>query len=536
MKKAITMVAITALMLLIVGLPTAIASDVSRTIPSGEQAPNTDIDITLTVTLDSGETYYSIDETIPAGLTIMDPGTGDISETGHIKWVVIQGATSTTFTYTVQGTDGTYNINGIYQIEGMTTPDAIQGNSILHIGQSSGDSDVSRTIPAGIQPENTDIPITISVTINGATYYSIDETIPAGLTITDPGTGDISETGHIKWVVIQGATSTSYTYKVQGTVDSYTFSGIYQIEGMTTPETINGNTVLTIYDGGAGNVCRAIPSGDQIPGVDIPISLEVTVDGATYYAIDEAIPEGLTITDPGTGDTSDPGHIKWVVTTGAIDTVYTYKVQGPIGAYTFSNGIFQIEGMTVPSTIDCNTNLVIDDTCPCDFCLELQPGYNYVSIPKTIIESESNAASDVFKLTGNEVCFYYDVTTEWNNYYIDWNPSIVPCRGYIVWKDSANTDYSVCVNFSEMQGPSDMPTLQLYNGWNLIGHVEISQMPVEDFASITGLDDTITQLWYRSNSGTWTGYPMWGLTSMTPGYGYWAFLDDDDIMAGTPYI
>ncbi len=527
------MVAITALLLLIVGLPTAIASDVSRTIPSGEQAPNTDIEIMLTVTLDSGETYYSIDEVIPDGLTIMDAGTGDTTETGHIKWVVIQGATSTTYTYTVQGTDGTYNINGIYQIEGMTTPDAIQDNSILQIGQSSGDNDVSRTIPTGIQPDNTDIPITLTVTIDGATYYTIDETIPAGLTITDPGDGDTSESGHIKWVVIQGATSTSYTYKVQGTVDSYTFNGIYQIEGMTTPDTIHGNTVLTIDDGGLGNVCRAIPSGDQIPDVDIPISLEVTVDGATYYAIDEVIPYGLTITDPGTGDTSDPGHIKWVVTTGATDTVYTYKVQGPIGTYTFSNGLFQIEGMLVPSTIDCNTNLVIDDTCPCDFCFELEPGWNMVSIPKAINPSDSSSAVSVFKLTDGEVCLYYDASVP-----IDVNPwvqhpNIVPCQGYLVYKQSDNTDYSVCINFND-QGNSVPPEQQLYNGWNLIGHPDVTSTSVDNFASFTGLSDTMTQLWHRSNDGTWTGYPDWDLISVTPGQGYWAFLTADTKMAGTP--
>ena len=418
MKKLIIMVAITALLLLIVGLPTAIASDVSRTIPSGEQAPNTDIEIMLTVTLDSGETYYSIDEVIPDGLTIMDAGTGDTTETGHIKWVVIQGATSTTYTYTVQGTDGTYNINGIYQIEGMTTPD-----------------------------------------------------------------------------------------------------------------TIHGNTVLTIDDGGLGNVCRAIPSGDQIPDVDIPISLEVTVDGATYYAIDEVIPYGLTITDPGTGDTSDPGHIKWVVTTGATDTVYTYKVQGPIGTYTFSNGLFQIEGMLVPSTIDCNTNLVIDDTCPCDFCFELEPGWNMVSIPKAI--EGSNTATHVFKLGNGEVCLRYDPTVTPNLNPWEQFPNIIPCEGYMVYKQSDSTDYSVCVNFVN-EGNSVPPELPLYKGWNLIGHPDVTSTSVDNFASFTGLSDTMTQLWHRSNDGTWTGYPDWDLISVTPGQGYWAFLTADTKMAGTP--
>ena len=106
----------------------------------------------------------------------------------------------------------------------------------------------------------------------------------------------------------------------------------------------------------ASNVCRSIPSGSQMANVDIPISLTVTVDDATYYVIDEIISDGLTITDPGTGDTTESGHLKWIVTTDATDTVYTYKVQGLGGPY-FLYGWFQIEGMLDPSVINGDTNL-----------------------------------------------------------------------------------------------------------------------------------------------------------------------------------
>ena len=108
----------------------------------------------------------------------------------------------------------------------------------------------------------------------------------------------------------------------------------------------------------ASNVCRSIPSGSQMANVDIPISLTVTVDDATYYVIDEIIPDGLTITDPGTGDTTESGHLKWIVTTDATDTVYTYKVQGLGGPY-FLYGWFQIEGMLDYSLINGDTNLEI---------------------------------------------------------------------------------------------------------------------------------------------------------------------------------
>ena len=107
------------------------------------------------------------------------------------------------------------------------------------------------------------------------------------------------------------------------------------------------------------NVCRDAPSGAQSEGVDIPISLEVTVDGATWYMVDEIIPSGLTVTDAGGADTTEAGHLKWIVLTGATDTTYTYTVQGLAGTYTFA-GEFQIEGMADSEPIDCDTGLEID--------------------------------------------------------------------------------------------------------------------------------------------------------------------------------
>jgi len=534
MNRANIMVGMATLLFLIIVLPTAAASDVSRAIPSGAQQAGTDISITLTVTIDDGATYYGIDEFIPAGLTVTDTGGGDTTEAGHLKWVESSGAVSTTYTYKVSGPIGSYAFGGIYQTELTSSDQVISGNTNLVIGESIGE-DISRSIPSGTQNENVDIPITLTVTIDDSTYYGIDETIPAGLTVTDTGGGDTTEAGHLKWVESSGASSTSYTYKVQGTAGSYAFSGIYQTEGTASDQTISGNSNLAIGEPSGKNVCRTIPSTEQNPNEDISIKLTVTVDGATYYGIDEIIPPGLIVTDTGGGDTSEAGHLKWVESSGAIDTVYTYKVKGPVGAYTF-DGIFQIEGMSVETTIDCNTNLVIDENpCLCDFCLELEPGWNMVSIPKTIDSSQSNMADDVFKIGEGEVCLCYDetISTEDPWIYDDGIIEVVPCKGYLVYKQSANTDYSVCVDFTA-QGQSVPPELQLYNGWNLIGHPDVTSTTVGNFASFTGLSDTMTQLWHRSNDGTWTGYPLWGLTSVTPGKGYWAFLDADDVMAGTP--
>ena len=73
-----------------------------------------------------GETYYAIDEVIPSGITVVNPGTGNASSAGHLKWSVIQNASSTSYSYiATANTAGTYNFAGTYMAEGMTVEAAV---------------------------------------------------------------------------------------------------------------------------------------------------------------------------------------------------------------------------------------------------------------------------------------------------------------------------------------------------------------------------------------------------------------------------
>ena len=106
---------------------------------------------------------------------------------------------------------------------------------------------------------------------------------------------------------------------------------------------------------------------------ELTVSLTVDVIGVdSYYAIDEQVPLGWIISDPGTGDTTEPGHIKWIVLMGAVDTVYQYKVMVPcdaVGTYCF-DGIYMFESNTEEQEIKgekCvdvqEVECIIDDDC-----------------------------------------------------------------------------------------------------------------------------------------------------------------------------
>ncbi|MEA1907503.1 MAG: hypothetical protein U9N43_00525, partial [Euryarchaeota archaeon] len=112
---------------------------------------------------------------------------------------------------------------------------------------------------------------------------------------------------------------------------------------------------------------------------------------------------------------------------------------------------------------------------------------------------------------------------------------VTPCRGFWVYKTSPAT---VCVNFTESD-TSLPPVQQLYEGWNMIGHIDTSVMPIDDgtvadFGSITGLEGKFAMIYQWTQVSEWEScYPS-GLNYMTSGQGYWIWMNEDAQMPGTP--
>ncbi|MDD4331851.1 MAG: hypothetical protein PHU28_05975, partial [Methanosarcinaceae archaeon] len=259
-------------------------------------------------------------------------------------------------------------------------------------------SNVCRHLPSGELKAGSEITVSLDVKADCATYYCIDETVPKGWIVTSASDGGDykSDQGHIKWLTLEGATDKTYIYTVkipESAKGSYSFDGIYQIEGMNKSTTIGCDKEVCITDGvppiGTSSVCRYLPDGTQAAGSSIAVSLCVTPGLATYYAIEEIVPKGWIVTSASDeGDyKSDPGHIKWLTLEGATDKTYTYTVKIPEsakGSYSF-NGIYQIEGMNKSTAIGCNKQIFIGEALD-GICLS--EGWNFVSIPY-VLENQS---------------------------------------------------------------------------------------------------------------------------------------------------
>ena len=131
-----TMLIIAAMLLL---LANSHASTITRSFSNTTIQTESDLTITLTVSITAGETYYAIDETIPSGWTTSDPGTGATDQAGHLKWVVIQNAENTTYNYTLTAPaqPETTTFSGTYMFESTTQEAQISGQKQVSVGSQA---------------------------------------------------------------------------------------------------------------------------------------------------------------------------------------------------------------------------------------------------------------------------------------------------------------------------------------------------------------------------------------------------------------
>ena len=120
-------------------MESCLASEITRSLSSATVAPGEDLTVTLTVTVDGDETFYAIDELVPTGWTVKDAGSGSAEHEGHIKWVIIESAENTSYTYTLTAPigEGTTTIVGMYQFEGMAAEADITGTTSVSVAEAN---------------------------------------------------------------------------------------------------------------------------------------------------------------------------------------------------------------------------------------------------------------------------------------------------------------------------------------------------------------------------------------------------------------
>ncbi len=123
-------------------LPCVSAASVTRTLSPASVAPGGTLAVTLYVDVSGGPDYYAIDDLYPSGWEVVDSGSGSIEHAGHWKYVIIEGAQNTQFTYTLRAPseEGTYSFSGEYMFGGMGSAVPITGQNTVSVASFSTDT------------------------------------------------------------------------------------------------------------------------------------------------------------------------------------------------------------------------------------------------------------------------------------------------------------------------------------------------------------------------------------------------------------
>ena len=132
---------------------------------------------------------------------------------------------------------------------------------------------VTRSFSSTTVDQNEQIVISLIVDVDETIpeqFYAVDDIYPSGWTIIDEGLLDIQESGHAKGANVtmpQESTDPvpdiTYTYTIQSpsSTGTYTWSGNYMFEGMSSEQNIGGQTQVTVSSG-------CVPVTEVCDGID----------------------------------------------------------------------------------------------------------------------------------------------------------------------------------------------------------------------------------------------------------------------------
>ena len=509
---------------------------------------------TFTVTIDLDVTGSPVEglgiaddvSDLPSDWTITPHDSGVYqTATKTVEWVWSDtggalGDQSVTYNVAIPGDaviSNSYDITGeAYMSSDGTVTTVDMGTDTVTVVDCGGVGDATlsadRSISGMICPGRT-FTVTIDLDVTGSPVEGLGiaddvSDLPSDWTITPHDSGVYqTATKTVEWVWSDtggalGDQSVTYNVAIPGDAvisNSYDITGEAYMSSDGTVTTVDmGTDTITVI------VCNELPDvevntpngGETLKGVETLGATATDSDGSIFcvkfYYSDG---DGWTYIDDGSS-ASDYFTCQWDTTTVADGTNYLIK------AVATDDG-----GATDDDTSDAV--LTVDNSCPCDFCLDLEAGWNLVSVPKRL--DGAIDAETVFNITDptTETCEYYDAC-DGDGRWLDLNEiDVVPCCGYWVYKVNAEMR---CLNFTPT-GQELPPSQQLCAGWNMIGHIDTSAMSIGDFGSATGLEGHFAQIWQWTQDAGWEGYPF-GLDYMTPGQGYWIWMNEDWMMAGTP--
>ena len=297
----------------------------------------------------------------------------------------------------------------------------------------------------------------------------------------------------------------------------------------------------------AGTGTVASDGSILVTGIDVS-SLDDGELFAWVWLVDAAGNEGDECMDSATKDTVAPiaeaGDDQIIVlgdtvqfdSTGSSDEsstiTYAWDFGDSIGTSTSAEPSYMYEEYgtyTVTLIVTDDAGNTGTDTMTVTHGIKLNVGWNLVSTP--LIPDNTSIEVVLSDVDNAMIVWEYDAdTSSWLSY-IPGGPGGVLTEiagGIGYWIGMSGDDTLVIEGSYFEEGPNDMPTYLVYEGWNLIGVHSLDLRLAETYMSSASCDCAHTLHGYQDSA--WINIDLYS-DYLEPGYGYWAYMTEDGAIA-----
>ena len=328
----------------------------------------------------------------------------------------------------------------------------------------------------------------VTITIDPPAAGVVIETLCDGWTYVstslDDDQDDVLSGNRVAFTLIDGS---SFTYSIQAPNSPSvccTISGIYRDMDQA-DHSIEDDTVCTCSDTPVQGTATRTVTSDCINMGEI---VTITIDPPAVGVVIETLCDGWTYVGTSLDDDQDDVLSGNRVAFTLIDgSSFTYSIQAPDspGVCCTISGIYR--------DMDQIDHSIGDDTiCVCGPIgpgIPLLEGWNLISVPGVL---DNDSVEYVLEgVEGVEAIIWYDASTQ--NWVVP--TAITPLTAFAV---NVNDSGQLIKNLEYM--PSVSPSIQMYEGWNLVGLTGMTPKSAEDTFSVGGIDNNYSKVW-----GPWDG-------------------------------
>ncbi|ADE37029.1 COG1470 family protein [Methanohalophilus mahii] len=464
-----------------------VESDVCRSLPA-TAAPGDEITVELDITAGDDATKLIIEDAAPAGWTVIGADNGGTPDDGSVRWVELSAPADGTYSYTVQipgdATPGMFDFAGEFDMgPGVNVQDISCDTQVEVTGEApvNGESDVCRNLPATAAPGD-EITVELDITAgDDATKLIIEDTAPAGWTVTSANNGGTPDGDMVRWVELSAPADGTYSYTVQipgdATPGMFDFAGEFDMGPGVNVQDISCDTQVEIPP--VVNATRDImPDPAEVgPCDEFNVSVTVEEDGVGSSVV-ETIPEGFEYVSStlGVPNSIVDGNEVTFILDGETSFEYTVSAANEEGTYTFDGVVVDTEMNEYPVGGETTIDVVLPEG------IAIQPGWNFMSVP---FELNNSSVGYVLADVNYDALVYYNASSgTW-----DTVTDFEPLKGYWI-KSSDDCTQVIAEDVLEPEVPSAPASMTVYEGWNTIGYTALNTLSAE--VTLASIDESYT--------------------------------------------